>query len=219
MAKFEEWIQPGKRRYRRIYDQPTYQELYNDPGNWTGGSVGSGVLVGTNRSISAPVLSAWRGYTVTKEQMKSLSADEALNIYKVKYWDKVKGDSIKSQVMAEFAADMKSSIGNSKPLQRALSDVGYIVQIDGSVGEQTLAAINAVHNAGKTYILYNSFRDRMIEHYQSVPNFAATLINQLNKDYPKRDKNDPIFAGNRTGMSTILISLFLSVVLIKKIVK
>jgi len=197
MAVFEKWIQPGKRRYSRIYGHGnppvTYQNLYNDSGNWTGGQVGVGIQAGTNRSISAPVLSAWRGHQVTAQEMKALTAEEAKAIYKAKYWDKILANDIYSQIIAEFAADMKSSMGNSKPLQRALNDIGYPVSVDGNLGPQTLSAINAAQLAGKTPMLYNAYRQRMIQHYQGVPNFAAALIEQLNDDYPERTANDPIF--------------------------
>lgn len=203
MADFNAWIQPGKRRYRRIYGSPpnyvTYQNLPNDAGNWTGGAMGSGIQAGTNRSIAASTLTSWRGHHVTAAEMQALTAQEALQIYKVKFWDKILGDQIKSQVMAEFIADMKSSVGNNKPLQRALNTLGYPVSVDGSIGQQTLAAINAAQNAGKTPQLYNLHRQEMIAHYQGNQDFGNALIDQLNNDYPQRAANDPIFGQVSTG--------------------
>lgn len=197
MASFEQWIQPPKRRYRRIYGSPphyiTYQNIDTDKGNWTGGQLGVGIKAGTNRSISAPVLSSWRGHPVSAAEMQALTAEEALEIYKVKFWDKILGDQIISQIIAEFAADMKSSTGNNKALQRALNDIGYSVAVDGQIGPQTLAAINQAEADGKTTLLYNAHRSRMIEHYQGDPYHSTALINQLNKDYPERSSNDTVF--------------------------
>lgn len=200
MASFNTWIQPPKRRYRRIYKQPTYQNIYSDRGNWTGGEIGAGIQAGTNRSISAPVLSAWRGHPVSAAEMQALGIEEALQIYKIKFWDKIRADEIESQIIAEFAADMKSSTGNNKALQRALNDIGYSVAIDGQIGQQTIAALNAAQAAGKTPLLYNAHRQRMIEQYQPS-NFASQLISQLNNDYPERAYNDPIFGDVSTSSS------------------
>jgi hypothetical protein len=219
MANFDEWIQPGKRRYSRIYgygNPPiTYQNLYNDTGNWTGGQIGVGIQAGTNRSISAPVLSSWVGHPVTAQEMQALSVETAKAIYKDKFWNAISADQILSQVIAEFAADMKSSTGNNKALQRALNDIGYNVSIDGSIGQQTLGAINQAYTAGKTAQLYNAHRARMIEHYSGVPNFATALINQLNDDYPARTSDDPIFIGGGTGgvSGGVLIALGIAALL------
>lgn len=196
MADFNQWILPGKRRYSRVYgygNPPvTYQNLYNDRGNWTSGQIGVGIQAGTNRSISAYLLSALRGHPVTADEMKALTVQEALSIYKTKFWDDILADQIISQVIAEFAADMKSSTGNNKALQIALNDIGYNVDVDGDLGQQTLTAINQANKDGKTPALYEAHRQRMIEHYATT-NFATALTNQLNDDYPQRNANDPIF--------------------------
>jgi len=185
MADFTKWVQPGKRRHRRI--KAGYQNIQNDPGNWTGGSIGSGIQAGTNMSISAPALSSWRGYPVTENQMRALTESEALQIYKVKYWDKVKGDEIKSQVIADFAADMKSSAGGNgiKQLQKALNDMGESLSVDGVVGPLTLAAINrrVEQNEAK---LNNLFRKNMISYYKGIGGgFVDNWVSSLNKDYPE----------------------------------
>ena len=85
-----------------------------DPGNYTGGAIGSGVLIGTNYGISAPVLSAYLGRTATADDMKNLTYDTALAIYKKNYWDKIQGDQINSQSNANLIYDSAVNQGVGK---------------------------------------------------------------------------------------------------------
>lgn len=186
MATFEEYVKPETRRYRRI--KAGYQNMYNDRGNWTGGEIGVGNQAGTNMSISAPVLSDWRGYEVTASDMQNLTEKEALDIYYNKYWLPIKGDSIKSQTIANFLADMKSSAGGNgvKQLQEALNNLGENVSVDGSVGNNTVEAINRQNTAK----LNNEFRNEMIAYYNSIgggtnSQFLKVWLNSLDKDYPE----------------------------------
>lgn len=52
--------------------------LSTDPGNWTGGAVGSGMLKGTNFGISAA--------SYPSLDIKNLTRDQAKEIYKRNYW-------------------------------------------------------------------------------------------------------------------------------------
>lgn len=186
MASFEQYIAPGTRRSRRI--EAGYQNLYNDVGNWTGGAIGVGIQAGTNMSISAPKLSEWRGHPVTAQEMQALTKTEALQIYKAEYWDEIKGDQIRSQTIANFAADMKSSAGGNgiKELQKALNSLGENLSVDGSVGNDTVQAINR-QNAAK---LNNLYRDNMEAYYKRIgvgtnAMFLNGWLKDLDKDYPE----------------------------------
>lgn len=66
--------------------------------------------------------------------------DEICLIYKENYWDKVKGDKIKSQAIAEELFDDAINCGvvsAIKKLQKALG-----VTVDGIFGNKTLAVVN-----------------------------------------------------------------------------
>lgn len=187
MAKFTEWVDmPGKRRYNRLRGTPSYQDWAHDPGNYNSGVVGDGELIGTNRSISAPVLSAWRGYPVTRQQMLDLGIDEARQIYKAKYWDKIQGDKINSQVIAEMTADFRSHTGNSKILQRALNNLGAGLVVDGGVGTATLTALNDLLKRKGEQAVYDQMRIEAIRFYDSLSyRFAGEAgVRHLNQDYP-----------------------------------
>jgi len=59
----------------------------NDPGNWTGGSVGGGFLRGTNFGIAA---NSHPGLDIA-----NLTKAEASAIYKTEYWDAIGGDGLR----------------------------------------------------------------------------------------------------------------------------
>lgn len=82
-----------------------YSDTPNDDGNWTGGKIGVGKLIGTNHGISAPKLSEYLGREATKDDMTSLSYSTAVKIYKSQFWNKIKGDKIKTQSVAEIIYD------------------------------------------------------------------------------------------------------------------
>lgn len=223
MAKFEEWIKPPKRRYKRIFEGNNYQNLYNDAGNWTGGAVGVGAQIGSNMSISAPVLSEWLGREATLSDMQNMTIQTALDITKVKTWDGVKGDEITSQIIAEFLADNKSSAGGNgvKAVQRAANKTGANISVDGAVGRQTVNALNAIHNENKDFELYHNIRNEMISFYKSLnnPNFESGWLNGLDRDYPERNRNDevfnkPSFTDNLTSKNNIKSSFIASSIIL-----
>ena len=66
-----------------------------------------------------------------------------VELYKNKYWDRVKGDLIENQTIANKIFDIAVNMGPgtaAKLLQATLS-----VKVDGSIGKQTLSALNAVN--------------------------------------------------------------------------
>ncbi|WMX13222.1 glycosyl hydrolase 108 family protein [Aureispira sp. CCB-E] len=185
MASFNSWMLPTKRRWRRII--AGYQDLYNDKGNWSSNQVGVGTLIGTNRSIAAPTLIAWRGRMVSKAEMENLSITEAMQIYKVRYWDKIQGDFIQSQALADILADMKSSAGGNaiKEMQRTLNDLGERLLVDGAFGVASVQALNRQTLRVGQARVFNAFRQRMIGYYQRINSpYERQLIDSLNRDYP-----------------------------------
>ena len=214
MARFEQWIQPGKRRHARIYGTKTfpytYQDRVEDPGNYSGGKVGVGELIGTNRSIAAPTLADWRGRPITREEMKALTAEEAIKIYKNKYWDGIRADEIRSQIMAEFIADMKSSAGGNAiiNLQKALNRLGENVAVDGGFGTQTLEALNRQTRRNEAKV-YNTFREEMVAFYRKLKSKQPFKHEEsMNEDYPPMADN----SAKRWWLWALLITLLLAAI-------
>ena len=70
----------------------------------------------------------------------NLSEDQARAIYKQDYWDRVSGDKLKSQAVAENIFDTAVNMGPTTATKLAQMILG--VGIDGKLGQTTLDAIN-----------------------------------------------------------------------------
>lgn len=74
--------------------------------------------------------------------IRNLTEADAKNIYKHDYWDKIKGDDITSQVIAENIFDTAVNMGPrtaSRLAQVALD----LDPVDGIIGPNTIAALNS----------------------------------------------------------------------------
>lgn len=146
-----------------------YQDLSNDSGNWTGGKIGSGNLIGTKYGISAPVLKAHLGYTPTVNEMKNLSYSTALSIYKNNYWDKLGLDSVKNQTIADLIYDgaVNEGVGGIKSI------------VSGSLG--TSYSPNAINNYKDQQALFNSIKQGRVDKYKEIGTFFTSHLNRLKK--------------------------------------
>jgi lysozyme family protein len=110
-----------------------YSDDRNDPGNWTGGKVGVGEMLGTKYGVAA------NSYPM--EDIKNLTLERAQQIYRRDYWDKLHADDLPKHVrFAVFDAAVNSGVKQAvKWLQRAVGVVD-----DGAIGHKTLSAITAM---------------------------------------------------------------------------
>ena len=112
----------------------------NDPQD-AGGATMKGVTIGTfteyrkRKGLPAP----------TVEDLQSMDLNEWMEIFKSLYWDRWKGDAIRSQSVADILVDWvwASGVWGIKIPQRILG-----VAQDGIVGPETLSALNACEPAG-----------------------------------------------------------------------
>jgi len=77
--------------------------------------------------------------------IKNITQNDAREIYRRDFWDKIKGDEIKSFEIAKKLLLLSVNAGVSqavKVLQWSLHDQGYDLKVDGIVGKQTLKVIN-----------------------------------------------------------------------------
>ena len=208
MASFTLWMLPHKRRWERIV--AGFQDLHNDAGNWSTGKVGQGILIGTNRSISAPRLIEWRGKMITKQEMMDLSILEAMKIYRVHYWDAIHGDQINSQALADILADMKSSAGGAAvvQMQKTLNSFGENLAMDGAFGSKSVTALNRQISKRGEARIFNVFREYMTDYYKKLnnPHFEEQWISSLDEDYPPMDEGQTFWtAGNITFIVIIIL--------------
>lgn len=99
----------------------------------------------TNHGVTQATLAAWRKRPVTVEEVKALTRDEAEVVALSSYWNPVRGDMLPGGLdiyLADFAF-------HSGP-ERAVKTLQEIVaaEIDGFVGDKTIAACRQVPDTG-----------------------------------------------------------------------
>ncbi len=119
---------------RLIGHEGGYSDDPRDPGNWTGGKCGSGLLKGTKFGIAAN--------SYGHLDIKNLTLDQAKTIYREDFWDVI-GQAHPSIKFQLFDAAVNHGRGNAiRILQRAVK-----VADDGQWGRVSQAALDAMdHN-------------------------------------------------------------------------
>lgn len=137
----------------------------NDPDD-LGGATNKGITIGT--FIEYKKRKGQKAPTVT--DLKNISDAEWHDVFKSLYWDRWKADEIKNQSVANILVDWvwaSGSHGIKRP-QRLLG-----VKVDGIVGKQTIAALNAMDAA----TLFKMIKDD-----------RAKFIDEICKARPKNEK-------------------------------
>lgn len=135
----------------------------------------------TQMGITRASLSSYRGKTVTCSDVRNVSKAEATNIYKKNYWDKIKGDDINSQNVANLLFDFAVNSGVNKASKSIQELVG--VSQDGIIGSKTIEAINKqdaeeLFNRLKQY--RRSYYDAIVRNNPSQKAFIRGWTNRLN---------------------------------------
>lgn len=177
-----------------------YQDHPNDTGNYNS----LGQLVGTNYGISAPVYEEWIGRPPTRSDMQAITPAIARQIFRVNYWNDIRGDQITSQAVANIFFDGRVNHGRTgtRIMQRVLG-----VSVDGIVGPVTLGAINAANPAA----LVENYRQARQDFYHQLvannPDYGVFLQGWLNRLAQ--------FAGSAGGVASggILAALLLYFIL------
>ena len=108
-----------------------FQNNPRDSGNWVGGYK-TGKLVGTKYGIAAKFF--------PNEDIKNLTIERAKELYKLKYWDKMRLDGIRSHEAVLQIFDFGVNAGTRRSIKIAQQIA--LVNADGYVGKQTTEAIN-----------------------------------------------------------------------------
>ena len=104
----------------------------------------------TKFGITLATLSAWRGRKCSAADVKALNKSEACEIYRARYWDRARCDEIRSQLVANKIFDMSVNFGvmrrgddAAEITQRAVVACGKTIRVDGWIGDETIAGVNA----------------------------------------------------------------------------
>ena len=96
----------------------------------------------TNLGCTKAVWEQYIGRSVTKDDIKALTPNDVMPLYKAKYWDTIKGDDLPEGVdyaVFDFAINSGPSRA-AKALQSVLS-----VTVDGQIGSATLRALETAN--------------------------------------------------------------------------
>jgi lysozyme family protein len=141
-----------------------YQNLAGDSGNYNS----NGELVGTNHGISAKFYEDIIGYPPTVDDMKAITLDEAKKLYKQYFWDKINGDNINNQSIANIICDaaINTGVGTiGKQVQKVLNNAfGYNLPVTGNILSLTTAAINSVNQSA----LFLAIQAARVDYYVSL---------------------------------------------------
>jgi lysozyme family protein len=137
-----------------------------------GGATNYGITIGTFRQYG------WDkdgdGF-ITVDDLRLISLDDAYFIYQNFFWDKVLGNYIKNQQLAELIADfyINAPYVSIRVLQKVLNDsFKKQLSIDGILGKQTLEALNSVPQKA----LFDEFKAARIDYYKYRAGESSVLV-------------------------------------------
>lgn len=129
---------------------------------WEGGYVNDSADNGgaTNKGVTIATFRQFYGRDATIEQLKAMTDEQWLHIFKSGYWDKFKADGITNQSVANICVDWAWCSGIGTAVRQIQTLLG--VAVDGLVGTKTLTAVN---NANQRHLFakIKSARLRYVE--------------------------------------------------------
>lgn len=161
---------------------------------WEGGFVNDPLDAGgaTNKGVT---IATWRacGYDkdgdgdIDVDDMRLLTVADATMVLKRYYWDRWQADRIENQSVADILVDWvwASGVHGIKIPQRILG-----VTVDGKVGNQTIAAINAAEPSElfkQIWLARKDFLNGIVQRNPSQKRFIKGWLNRLN-DFKYSDK-------------------------------
>lgn len=145
-----------------------------DPGNWTGGKVGKGLLLGTKYGIAANTY----GLELLRQgkTIKGLTVEEAGALYKRDFWDANHFGLLQSQGIAEELMDEAVNMGSAgarRLLARVFAEIEWSIKKPLPVPPQftplTIAWINEYTRYRPNRIaMYNSLKMKRMAFYLNL---------------------------------------------------
>ena len=123
----------------------------------------------TNMGITLNTLSVWRGQRVTASDVRRLTKDEARQIYRSMYWDKLACDRLPDGVdWLLFDMGVAHGVGTAAKMLQALLGV----EQDGDIGPITLQAANSM----KAPTLVTTLTDQRIKRAKRLKNKKGQML-------------------------------------------
>lgn len=131
---------------------------------WEGGFVDDPLDMGgaTNKGITIGTFRNFYGKDATVEQLKNITDEQWLHIFKCGFWDKWKADDINNQSIANIVVDWAWGSGTVTSIKQVQKILG--VTADGIVGNDTLTAINTADQR----TLFDKIHSKRIEFVENI---------------------------------------------------
>lgn len=150
---------------------------------WEGGFVDDPLDRGgaTNKGITIGTFRNFYGKDATVEQLKHITDEQWLHIFKSGYWDKWKADDIENQSIADIVVDWAWASGTVTSIKQVQKILG--VAVDGIVGNDTLTAINIAGQRSlfaKIHSMRIEFVENIVKRDPSQARFLKGWKNRIN---------------------------------------
>lgn len=162
MANFDEAIQCVLKNEGGFVDDP------DDPGG------------ATNFGLSIRFLHTLKTFrNITEDQLKNMSKDEAISIYKSELWDRYQYDRITPDPIATKLFDISVDIGQAnavKVIQKACNEINKnTIYQDGVLGPMT---VNTVNESDQD-LLMKQFKAFCLRYYYKITVINPKLLKYL----------------------------------------
>ena len=118
----------------------------------------------TNYGLTFDLFKIWAesiGLPKTKEALKSISIQDAKEIYFQAFWMKMKGNDWKDQQLANIVFDGFVNMGN-RSIKMIQKEAG--IEADGIIGDRSLMVINRAN----AKLLFDGYKDARIKFYNDL---------------------------------------------------
>lgn len=162
-----------------------YENYPNDSANFV-----NGVDIGTNHGISAQAYYHFYGVIPTVDDIKSITIDQANQIFKTNYWDKINGDRIQNQSVAELMMDFVEGSGYDQisVLKKIANDNGAfpsITENDNPITDDEADRINKINQE----LYFDALKTERIQFFNYLAQknpvkygeFLQGWLNRINK--------------------------------------
>ena len=143
-----------------------------------GGETNRGITMSLFQQHSRELL----GIEPNSANLKGLTVPQAATLYKHLFWDKILGDRIELQELANLVCDFFVNSGThaTRLLQRVLNASGANLAEDGVIGAASIKALAAISQLD----VYRRYKAARIAYYESLrdlyPQFIEGWLNRAN---------------------------------------
>lgn len=135
----------------------------------------------TNLGVTRATYEAWIGHPVSEQIMRSLTSDKVRNLYRLRYWDAVRGDNLPAGLdLCVF--DFAVNAGPSRAARYLQVMVG--AKPDGKIGPSTLGKVaDYVKSYGADHAIarYQDARTAYYRKLKTFPTFGRGWLRRVNE--------------------------------------